>query len=48
MSPDGYFAAYAMGYDWSKGLDGVGEYGPRIAVSLIEDKHMSYSNWFYI
>lgn len=32
LSPDGQCMAFGLGYDWSRGLDGVGEYSSRVGV----------------
>ena len=42
MSPDGLLMAYAIGYDWSKGLEGIGSFKPRICCHILQENELIY------
>jgi hypothetical protein len=42
MSPDGLFLAYALGYDWHKGIEGADSCKPRICIHAIKDEELKY------
>jgi len=42
MSPDGNFLAYALGYDWHKGYEGMDSSKPRLCVHYVKDAELKY------
>jgi len=43
MSPDGLLMAYALGYDWSKGIEGYGSVKPRICMHQMAENELAAS-----
>jgi len=40
MSPDGMLLAYGLGYDWSKGIEGIGSVKPRLCVHIMQESEL--------
>ena len=43
MAPDGACLAYALGYDWAKGIEGYMSHKPKLCVHIMADNELMYS-----
>lgn len=43
MSPDGTLMAYALGYDWAKGIEGYMSHKPKLAVHMMQESELIYN-----
>jgi mRNA export factor len=40
MSPDGALLAYALGYDWCKGIEGMGSYKTKVCCHIMQESEL--------
>ena len=43
MSPDGLLMAYALGYDWAKGIEGYMSCKPKLCVHIMQEQELAYT-----
>jgi len=43
MSPDGILLAYSLGYDWCKGIEGMGSYKTKVCCHIMQDSELQAS-----